>query len=154
MPGFNDTIDFDATDMPWDAFKLQAPLPLTNLKAVVSGAGSSEVNGVYDCTGGQNAALECELPLGDEHRAFLLFHVAGTDWWNIQERVGSSYLKVHYGARGGNEHSSILPPSDGWGSTIYKDYWRGKAPHPTVKILENAIGRGTDEDTTRVGNHE
>ena len=89
------------------------------LAVLVSGAGSSEVNGCYLLKGRNGNAWEFELNNSVTGRTFEMFKVdEESGWWNIQERVGKSHPNpVHYGVKGDSD--AILPPTSGWGSTRY-----------------------------------
>ena len=103
----------------------------TTSAILVSGAGSSEVNGCYLFKGRSGSAWEFELENLDG-RTFVMFKIGG-DWWNIQEHAGSSYdFPVHYAAMDDND--AMLPPRDGWGSSEYNGSMTGKDPMPKIDI--------------------
>ena len=107
------------------------------LAVLVSGAGSSEVNGCYLLKGRNGNAWEFELD-NSAGRTFEIFRVEGSGWWNILERVGDSYPNpVHYGVEG--ESDDVLPPTDGWGSKEYKGTWLGMNPMPIVEVTNRKV---------------
>lgn len=102
------------------------------LSVLVTGAGSSEVNGCYLFKGRNGNAWEFELGNGDG-RTFEMFKVKGTGWWNIMERVRDSHPNpVHYGVE--SNSNAVLPPTDGWGSIKHKEYWLGMSPMPKIEV--------------------
>ena len=117
-------------------FKLEEK-ETNELAIVVTGAGSSEVNGCYLFKGSRNGnAWQFELANGE--RTFEMFKVKeGSGWWNIQERVGDSHPNpVHYGVEG-DDSDDALPPTAGWGSIKYKESWLGMAPMPKITSVTN-----------------
>ena len=106
------------------------------LAVLVSGAGSSEVNGCYLLKGRNGDAWEFELD--NSGRIFEIFRVEESAWWNILERVGESYPNpVHYGVEGDND--DVLPPTNGWGSKEYKGTWLGMNPMPIVEVTNRKV---------------
>ena len=102
-----------------------------SLAVLVTGAGSSEVNGCYQFNGRNGMAWQFELDNGE--RIFEMFKVEGSSWWNILERVQGSYPNsAHYGVK--SESDAVLPPRDGWGSSEYMDSWLGNAPAPKIEV--------------------
>ena len=108
------------------------------LAVLVSGAGSSEVNGCYLLKGRYGNAWEFELDNSITGRTFEMFKVVGSGWWNIMERVtdDSSPNPPHYGVSGDN---SRIPPVDGWGSKEYKGTWLGMDPMPIVEVTHRKV---------------
>lgn len=138
VPGFDISIDYDKDDMTWKEFRdpgddsgQWSELEEATFAVIVSGAGSSEVNGCYLFNGRNGNAWQFEL--GNSKRTFEMFKVKGDGWWNIIERVGDSYPNpVHYGVEGDSD--AVLPPIDGWGSIKYKDSWLGMDPMPNMEV--------------------
>ena len=106
----------DNKEIVGDKFEDQSELQHETLAVLVSGAGSSEVNGCYLLKGRYGNAWEFELDNSVTGRTFEMFKVdEESGWWNIQERVGNSHPNpVHYGVDGDSD--AILPPTSGWGS--------------------------------------
>ena len=105
-----------------------------SIAVLVTGAGSSDVNGCYLLNGRNGNAWQFEL--SNVEHTFEIFKVAGSGgWWNIVERVGHLYPNpVHYGALGKND--DVLPQRDGWGSIKYEGSWVGIAPMPEVEFTD------------------
>ena len=116
---------------------VQSELLHETLSVLVSGAGSSEVNGCYLLKGRNGNAWQFELDNSVTGRTFEMFKVdEESGWWNIQERVGNSYPNpVHYGVEGDSD--AILPPTSGWGSVEYSDSWLGLDPMPIIEVAAN-----------------
>ena len=109
-----------------------------SLAVLVSGAGSSEVNGCYLLKGRYGNAWEFELDNTATGRTFEMFKVKGTGWWNILERVGNSHPNpAHYGVDGDSD--DVLPPTDGWGSTKYNGSWLGLKSMPKVEVTSRKV---------------
>ena len=115
----------------------------SELAVLVTGAGSSEVNGCYSVNGRNGNAWKFELA-NAEARKFDIFQ--GTDsggWWNIMERVGDSHPNpVHYGAEG--DIDAVIPPTDGWDSIRYKDSWLGMSPMPKIAVTNKKACRSPE----------
>jgi len=148
VPGFDISIDYDKGDMMWKDFRAQGQgdvdsgqsneLEAATFAVVVSGAGSSEINGCYLFNGRNGNAWQFELINTATGRTFEIFQVGGSRWWNIMERVGNSYPNpVHYGVEG--ESDDVLPPTDGWGSKEYKGTWLGMNPMPIVEVTNRKV---------------
>ena len=107
----------------------------TGYTAIVSGAGSAEVNGRYEPAGKHSGAHQFEMR--KDGRIFELFKVDPQDgWWNIIERFEKdgkvSFGTVVYGAKG--DSAQDLPPAHDWGSTDKREGWLGTAPGPGVTV--------------------
>ena len=121
-------------------FEDQSEFRHETLAVLVSGAGSSEVNGCYLLKGGNGNAWEFEFDNSITGRTFEMFKVnKESGWWNIMERVtdNSSQNPPHYGVEGDTE--AYLPPVDGWGSVEYSDSWLGMDPVPIVEVTDRKV---------------
>jgi len=138
----------DNKEIVGDKFEDQSELLHETLAVLVSGAGSSEVNGCYLLKGRYGNAWEFELDNTATGRTFEIFKVRGTGWWNIQERVtddSSQNSSVYYGVEG--ESDANLPPADGWGSTKYNGSWPGLDPMPIIEVInkKTCVSRAESE---------
>ena len=112
----------------------------SELAVLVTGAGSSDVNGCYLLKGRNGNAWEFELDNSITGRTFEMFKVdEESGWWNIQERVtdNSGSNPPHYGVEGDSD--AVLPPTKGWGSVEYSDSWLGKDPMPIVEVTNRKV---------------
>jgi hypothetical protein len=111
------------------------------LAVLVTGAGSSDVNGCYLLKGRNGNAWEFELDNSITGRTFEMFKVGESGWWNIMERVtdNSSRNPPHYGVEGDSD--SRIPPVDGWGSKEFSDSWLGMDPVPTIEVTNRDVCR-------------
>ena len=136
-PDFDFSVDLNRGDMTWAEFRDQAPKHRTaGYAAIVSGAGSDEVNGRYDPAGRHSGAHQFEMR--KDGRFFELFKVeAGNKWWNIIERFENNgkvtFSDVIYGAEGANA-IDLFPPARGWGSADKREGWLGTGTGPSIKI--------------------
>eukprot|EP00936_MAST-01D_sp_MAST-1D-sp1_P001291 g1291.t1 len=137
QPDFDYSVDVNRGDMTWAEFRNQAPKHrVTGYTAIVSGAGSVEVNGRYEPAGKHSGAHQFEMR--KDGRIFELFKVdTHTGWWNIIERFEKdgkvSFGTVVYGAKG-DSAQDIFPPAHDWGSTDKREGWLGTAPGPGVTV--------------------
>ena len=148
-------------DLPWKEFKGQSdifpspgiswgvdvggekPKPEWGTAFVVSGAGSTELNGRYTYSGfdtGHEYAMRLELPgsTTTSTTRFLLFRVEVSEWWNLAKHVstvdGDAYT-TYYAATKPREDLDgpeyPLGPTAVWRNSK-PSRWHGVLPPPTV----------------------
>jgi len=118
--------------------------------AIVTGAGSEEVNGCYINVknSNENDRFVKFSKVGtnnSEMRTFEMSKSKGTSWWNIIESVEDSYSnRVHYYGSESKSNNSILPPTDGW--TSKSKELIGMDPMPKVEALNRKNCQQEDID--------